>query len=81
VGPHISSPVSFILKTGSEVIVNPGFLHDLVRHVPGLYFPVNGHFDSGGGFGPYIMIALAVMVKSKSVPFQDFPDFLFILRH
>jgi hypothetical protein len=52
----------------SKVIVYPGFFHNLVCHVPGLYFSVNGHFDIDGGFEPYIMIAPAVMVKSKSVP-------------
>jgi hypothetical protein len=60
------------------MIVNPGFFHNLVCHMPGFDFSVNGHFDIGGGFGPYIMIAPAVMMKSKSVLFQDFPDFLFI---
>jgi hypothetical protein len=62
-------------------MINPGFFHDLVCHVPGLYFPVNRYLDVHGGLEPYVMIASAVVVKDKPVPFQDFPDFLFILRH
>jgi hypothetical protein len=75
------SPVSFILKTVSKVIVYPRFFHDLICHVPGLYLSVNRYLDIDGGFEPYVMIAPAVMVKNKPVLSQDFPDFLFILRH
>jgi phenylalanine-4-hydroxylase len=55
--------VSFTL----EVVINPGFFHDLICHVPGLYFPVNCYFDIGGGFAPYVMISPAVMMKNKSM--------------
>ncbi|MDR2738582.1 MAG: hypothetical protein LBB68_01945 [Treponema sp.] len=74
---YISSPVSFTL----EVIINPRFFHDLICHVPGLYFPINRYLDINGGFEPYIMITPAVMVKNKSMLLQDFSDFFFILCH
>jgi hypothetical protein len=52
----------------SKVIIYPRLFHNLVRHVPGFYFPVNCHFDIGGDFEPYVMIASAMMVKNKPMP-------------
>jgi hypothetical protein len=72
--------VAFV-KTASKVMLYSRFFHDLVCHVPGLYFSVNRHLDIGGDFEPHVMISPAVMVKNKPVLFQDFPDLLFILRH
>jgi hypothetical protein len=69
------------MKTVSKVIIYLRFFHNLICHVTGLYFPVNRYLDIDGGFEPHIMIAPAMVVKNKSMPFQNFPDFLFILRH
>jgi hypothetical protein len=57
---HISSPVSFILKTVSKVIINPGLLHNHVCHMPGLYFSIDRKIALGERAIPHIIILLAV---------------------
>jgi hypothetical protein len=64
---HISSPVSFILKTVSKVVVYPRLFHNLVRHIPGLYFSINRHLDIDFRLEPYVVIAPAVVVKNKTM--------------